>query len=104
MTTPFDSDEVVRLGWRQGAILGTELSTAATKYAPETVSVNAADWFILTSHDCDIANSSIDKEPVVGIRSLPAATNKRKTITILAGRSTRGNRFREYRGRLAFST
>jgi len=76
MTTPFDSDEVVRLGWRQGAILGTDLFTAASKYAPETVGLNDADWLILTSHDCDIGNFNIDKEPVVEVLRAQVATAK----------------------------
>jgi len=89
MTTPFDSDEVVRLGWRQGAILGTELSTAASKYAPETVSLNDADWFILTSHDCDIANSNIDKEPVVEVLRAQIATAKKADKQQSWGRNPR---------------
>jgi len=89
MTTPFDSDEVVRLGWRQGAILGTELSTAASKYAPETVSLNDADWFILTSHDCDIANSSIDKEPVVEVLRAQVETAKKADKQQSWGRNPR---------------
>jgi hypothetical protein len=67
MTSPFDSDDIVRLGWRQGAILDTELSTVAAEHAPQSLSVDDEDWLILTSHDCDIANPNIDKEPVVEI-------------------------------------
>jgi len=89
MTTPFDSDEVVRLGWRQGAILGTELSTAASKYVPETVSLNDADWFILTSHDCDIANSNIDKEPVVEVLRAQVETAKKADKQQSWGRNPR---------------
>ena len=53
MTKPFDSDEIAKLGWRQGAVLGTELAKIASKRAPETVVVDDADWLIVTSHDCD---------------------------------------------------
>lgn len=67
MTKSFDSDEIVRLGWRQGAILDTELAAVASKHAPESVILDDAGWLILTSHDCDIANFSIDKEPVVEV-------------------------------------
>jgi hypothetical protein len=89
MTTPFDRDEVVRLGWRQGAILGTELSTVVSKCAPETVSLHDADWFILTSHDCDIANASIDKEPVVEILRAQVATAKKADKQQSWGRNPR---------------
>ena len=67
MTKPFESDKIVKLGWRQGAILGKKLAVVASKYTPETVAPNDADWLILTSHDCDIANFSINKEPVVEV-------------------------------------
>lgn len=67
MPQPFDSDAIAKLGWRQGAILGAKLAELACKHAPETVSVDGADWLIVTSHDCDIVNFSLDKEPVIEI-------------------------------------
>ncbi len=67
MTEPFDSDAIAKLGWRQGAILGPELRALATGHAPTTITVDDADWLLVTSHDCDIVNFSIDKEPVVEI-------------------------------------
>ena len=62
MTTPFDSEEIAKFGWRQGAVLGTELTKIASKQAPKTMVVDDADWLILTSHDCDIMNFSIDRQ------------------------------------------
>lgn len=60
MAMPFDSEMLVRLGWRQGSILGPELTQLAREYAPARIVVDDADRFIVTSHDCDIANFSID--------------------------------------------
>jgi hypothetical protein len=41
------------------------------------VSVDAARWLIVTSHDCDIVNLSIDKEPVVEVLCARASTEKK---------------------------
>ena len=67
MAKPFDSEMLVRLGWRQGSILGPELARLAREYAPARMVVDDADRFIVTSHDCDIVNFGIDKEPVVEV-------------------------------------
>jgi len=77
MSNWFDGGEIAKLGWRQGAILGTELAALASKHAPETVVPDDADWLILTSHDCDIANFSIDKEPVVEVLRARVAEGKK---------------------------
>jgi hypothetical protein len=63
----FDSNVIAERGWRQGAILGVGLAERARRHAPETVLVTDADWLIVTSHDCDIINNNIDKEPVVEV-------------------------------------
>ena len=67
MTEPFDSGEIAKRGWRQGSILGGALAKRAAEHAPPMVTVRSADWLILTSHDCDIVNDSMDKEPVVEV-------------------------------------
>ena len=67
MTEPFDSGEITKRGWCQGAILGGALARLAAEHAPPTVMVGNADWLVLTSHDCDIVNESMDKEPVVEV-------------------------------------
>ena len=76
MTEPFDSDAIAKLGWRQGSILGSKLAELAGKHAPATVSVDGADWLIVTSHDCDIVNYSIDKEPVVEVLRVKVGATK----------------------------
>ena len=74
MVEPFDSDKIANLGWRQGAILGGPLAKLAGEYAPRKLAVGSADLLVLTSHDCDIVNFSIDKEPVVEVLRMRAAT------------------------------
>ena len=73
MAEVFDSEEIANRGWRQGAILGDALAKLAGEYAPRTVDVDSSDWLVLTSHDCDIVNVSIDKEPVVEVLRMRAA-------------------------------
>ena len=73
MAEVFDSGEIAKRGWRQGAILGGALAKLATGYAPSTVDVNRADWLVLTSHDCDIVNPDIAKEPVVEVLRMSVA-------------------------------
>jgi hypothetical protein len=58
---------IIRLGWRQGSMLGPLLVNEAIGRKPDWVSVEEADRLIVTSHDCDIANGSLEKEPVVEI-------------------------------------
>ena len=72
MAEVFDSEEIANRGWRQGAILGDALAKLAREYAPPTVDVDSEDWLVLTSHDCDIVNASIDKEPVVEVLQMRA--------------------------------
>ena len=77
MAEMFDSEEIARRGWRQGAFLGDALAKLAGECAPPAVEVDGSDWLVLTSHDCDIVNASIEKEPVVEVlRMRAAATGK----------------------------
>ena len=89
MARSFDSDSIANLGWRQGAILGQELATLAGEYAPPSVVVDRADWLVLTSHDCDIVNASIEKEPVVEVLRMRAASAGRVDRQQLSGRNPR---------------
>ena len=73
MTEVFDSAEIAKRGWRQGAILGDALAKLARECSPRTVDVDNSDWLVLTSHDCDIVNASIDKEPVVEVLRMSVA-------------------------------
>jgi len=67
MAAEFDSNAVVDHGWRQGAVLGPALAARARACAPPGVAFADDDWLILTSHDCDIQNGSLRKEPFVEI-------------------------------------
>ena len=68
MSELFDSNAIANRGWRQGAVMGSVIGTAlASKHAPELVDMNSTDWLILTSHDCDIVNPNIEKEPFVEV-------------------------------------
>ena len=73
MAEVFDSGEIAKRGWRQGAILGDVLAKLAAGYAPSTVDVNRADRLVVTSHDCDIVNADISKEPVVEVLRMSVA-------------------------------
>ncbi|MGI5863653.1 MAG: hypothetical protein ACOX6T_16570 [Myxococcales bacterium] len=67
MVAPFDVEAIERLGWRQGAVLGPQLMRAARDRATRGLVVRDEDWLVLTSHDCDIVNRSLDKEPFVEV-------------------------------------
>ncbi len=73
MAEVFDSEQITKQGWRQGAILGDRLAKLAAEYASRTADVDRADWLVLTSHDCDIVNVSIAKEPVVEVLCMRVA-------------------------------
>ena len=89
MPEPFDSGRIVALGWRQGAVLGETLSLRAAEYAPAAAPKCPSDSLIVTSHDCDITNPSLDKEPVVEIlRGREAATTE-TTRVLIGGRNPR---------------
>lgn len=65
MPTEFDAKAIEGLGWRQGAVLGLKLAVAARELAPNRISFSEGDWLIVTSHDCDIVNPKLEKEPIV---------------------------------------
>jgi hypothetical protein len=68
----FDAEAIAKLGWRQGAVIGDNLARRAAEQAPQRIAVTRVDWLIVTSHDCDIVNTSLDKEPTVEIlRAVP---------------------------------
>ncbi len=89
MSEPFDSDAIADLGWRQGAILGSVLAQRASEHAPELVDVNSTDWLILTSHDCDIVNPYIEKEPFVEVLKASVTPASKKDKRQLGGRNPR---------------
>ena len=63
----FDSKKIEDLGWRQGSVLTGETEKEARSCAPEHIVFTDSDWLIVSSHDCDIANFSLKKEPVVEV-------------------------------------
>ena len=67
MVKAFDSDAVARLGWRQGTVMGNDVAAIAREQAPKAIDVRCTDLLIVASHDCDLLNPSIDKEPFVEV-------------------------------------
>ena len=89
MTERFDSDAVAKLGWRQGAILGSRLAELAREHAPETLPWGDGDRLIVTSHDCDVVNFSLDKEPVIEVLHATALQAKKVEKPQSSGRNPR---------------
>lgn len=67
MADGFDSTKIEAAGWRQGAVLCEGVAKTAIQAAPQHIQFQDEDWLILTSHDCDIANFSLKKEPLVEV-------------------------------------
>ncbi len=67
MGTVFDSEAIEKLGWRQGAILDENMGALAGEHAPKRVVLEQSDYLIITTHDCDVLNAALEKEPVVEI-------------------------------------
>jgi hypothetical protein len=89
MNQPFDSDAIAKLGWRQGAILDAKLAESARKHAPTTVTMVDGDWLIVTSHDCDVVNFSLAKEPVVEVMRASVLAAKKVDKQQSSGRNPR---------------
>jgi hypothetical protein len=67
MAGSFDADAVAKQGWRQGAVLGPALFEVARECRPPRIELGNDDLLIVTSHDCDVVNPQLDKEPVVEV-------------------------------------
>ena len=67
MPETFDSAAVARRGWRQGTVMGPDVAASARDQAPSNIDVCSTDLLIVTSHDCDVLNPSIAKEPFVEV-------------------------------------
>ncbi len=89
MSELFDSNAIANRGWRQGAVMGSSLARLASKHAPELVDMNSTDWLILTSHDCDIVNPNIEKEPFVEVLRANVALGQQAEKQYLSGRNPR---------------
>ena len=55
------------LGWRQGSILDRKAETRAWEHAPSRLTRSDRCRLMVTSHDCDILNPAIAKEPLVEV-------------------------------------
>lgn len=67
MGVRFDASAIERQGWRQGAVLGPVLAAEARRHAPSWISSKDNDWLVVTSHDCDVVNGRLEKEPLVEV-------------------------------------
>lgn len=61
----------------------------AGEYAPRMAAVDGADCLVLTSHDCDVLNVSIDKEPVVEVLRMREAAGGKVDKRLSSGRNPR---------------
>jgi hypothetical protein len=89
MSMTFDAIAIKRHGWRQGSVLGTNLAAEARKRAPSGVTLAESDWLIVTSHDCDIVNATLEKEPFVELIRAAVSQHKRVDKQQLWGRNPR---------------
>jgi len=89
MAMPFDSEEIAKRGWRQGAILGPTLTGKAGKLAPSAMAVADVDKLVLTSHDCDLLNANIHKEPFAEVLCMRAAAPRQYDKSLASGRNPR---------------
>ena len=102
MSESFDSYAIANRGWRQGAILGPALAKLVREHAPEIVDVNSTDWLILMSHDCDIVNRKIEKEPVVEILQARVVSSQEENKQHMSGRNPRMLQFVTHRNGTPF--
>lgn len=93
MSTAFDADAIERLGWRQGSVLGPNLAAEARSLAPTAVVCSESDWLIVTSHDCDVVNSTLDKEPFVEVLRAVVVPQEKPDKLAVWGRNPREMQF-----------
>jgi len=89
MSTAFDASAIERHGWRQGAVLGANLAAEARKLAPSRIAFTDSDWLIVTSHDCDVVNGRLEKEPIVEVLRAAVVQQKRPDKQQVWGRNPR---------------
>ena len=89
MTRAFDLSAIEEHGWRQGAVLGPALFVDARACAPAEVAISDADWLIVTSHDCDVVNDALAKEPFVELMRAEAVVRKSADKQQTGGRNPR---------------
>jgi hypothetical protein len=89
MATAFDASAIDRHGWRQGAVLGRAMAAEARKLAPKGISFADSDWLIVTSHDCDVVNGRLEKEPFVEVLRAAVVQQKKPDKQQVWGRNPR---------------
>lgn len=89
MTAGFDATAIERHGWRQGSVLDSKLLALSREFAPKGIDVRADDWLIVTSHDCDVVNFSLEKEPVVEVLRFAVVQRKSPDKQQVWGRNPR---------------
>lgn len=52
-------------GWQQGSLLDQHLAVRLLEYAPTRIELGNQDVVVVLSHDCDICQPDLDKEPWV---------------------------------------
>ena len=89
MIQGFDSKAVARLGWRQGSVLGANLTQVACEHDPRRVAVSDENRLIVSSHDCDIVSPSLHKEPFVEVLRGRISTAGKLDKQLSGGRNPR---------------
>jgi len=89
MSTTFDADAIEKHGWRQGAVLGPALLRVARERAPSGLTIADDNWLIVTSHDCDVVNDRLEKEPTVEVLRGEAVSRKAPDKQQVWGRNPR---------------
>jgi len=92
---PFDPASIEGHGWRQGSVLGPGLAREAKARAPAGVGFKDDDWLVVTSHDCDIANGALDKEPIVEVLRAEVTGRVAPDGQQIGGRSPRSLQFQD---------
>ena len=89
MSTTFDADAIEKHGWRQGAVLGPALLRVARERAPSGLTIADDNWLIVTSHDCDVVNDRLEKEPTVEVLRGEAVSRRTPDKQQVWGRNPR---------------
>ncbi len=89
MSTAFDASAIERHGWRQGAVLGAKLAAEARQLAPNGIVFAGSDWLIVTSHDCDVVNGKLEREPTVEVLRAAVVPQKKPDKQQVWGRNPR---------------
>jgi hypothetical protein len=76
-------------GWRQGSVLPRELAIDLARLAaPQSLELGDRDVVVVVSHDCDLSQSSLEKEPWVEL-VIARALDRRTDGTLTRGKHPR---------------